>query len=216
MDDQDLARIRLVTRRYHELQGLGRVALGAGLVAAWLVADLVLGTRADAWAFLLPPAAAAAIAVPGKLASDRLYALRFGRVRQGGDEKAAGYALLLGLGLFMALTIEEHVAGRGYPSLLFLVLAASRAHTFVRDWPLRRYVAVEVIALALASGLYVTVDPSVSREAVADVRYAFLWKGLGLNGVAVIVVGMLDHRLLMNTLGGRQVSGTECEHADTV
>ncbi len=213
MNEKQQARIRLVTRRYHELQGLGRCCWGLGLVAGSLVAAHVL--KSD-WGLLWVLLVFAGVAVPGTVVSERLYKQRFGRVAALDQDGPRRMGLLMGAAFGCAFIVERHFAGPGYPHPFFMVLAAISAWPLVRDWPLRKYLVVEVAATVLISALYVTVKPVALPDNDTFLRESFIWQGFGLLGLALMVTGMLDHRLLVSTLPGLHEPLGQGEHADTL
>jgi hypothetical protein len=213
MNEKQQVRIRLVTRRYHELQGLGGCCWGLGMVAGSLVAPHAL--QSD-WGLLWVMLVFAGIAVPGKLLSDRLYKQRFGRVATFDEDGPLTNGLLMGVAFGCAFIVEKDFAGPGYPHPFFLLIGAIAARPLVRDWPLRKYLVVEVAAAVLISVLYVTVPPAALPDNDTFLRESFLWQGFGLLGLALMVTGMLDHRLLVSTLPGLHEPLGQGEHADTL
>lgn len=84
MDEPErLARIRLITERYGELQGLRDALVGSALTAATAVSLIDGGWDAGPMDPTVPLVVAVAILAPGLLWLDRYYKTSFGRVVSG-------------------------------------------------------------------------------------------------------------------------------------
>lgn len=203
MDDNErLARIELVTRRYGDLQGLGRCCLGLGLI---------IGGGVSTWMppgdleWFVPMLVALPVCVFGKILSDRYYKARFGRVSQLPIESNRPFLVIFSV--CGVLTGVQNLAGPGYPNAMFLIFAIFALRALIQDWPLRKYLILDVSAAAIASALYIDVAPG-------DPKVDYYWMGFTLLGAAALITGKFDHHLLVRTLSvtdGRE----ESQHAES-
>jgi hypothetical protein len=201
MENPQLARIRLVTRRYAELQGLGRCLLGAGSVAGAGVSGVVPGDY-DIFVIGL---VWLSVVVSGRPIVLKYYADRFGRVAQPSESQQPKFWLLFLL--FGVPTMIAQAVGPGYPNAMFLSIAIFLAWQLVRDWPVRKHLIIDVGAASLASALFVGETMPGTGEYWA---MAFT-----ITGAAAMITGALDHRLLVRTLPGVH-DRQEHRYADTL
>jgi len=207
MNPEDLARIRFVARNFRSLQGLermvpvGLVILGVGLLGPnaspfflWLVL-LAFGT------FLL------------MRRSRRYYLARFGEVES--QPRRLGDTLLSLAPMLLVIALDE-LGKRGlyprdltvYPlfGLLFLWCFFSLSgQPFTRPYG-RHYLGLGALFLGLA-----VVTPARSLVALLPGLYRPDF-GYILGGLAWILAGLLDHQLLVRSLG--QVTASFSDAAD--
>jgi len=192
MDQQQLARIRLLSRRFLELQGL-RLALAGSAIAVVMGGFLITmpaPTREGAMTAML---AAIVLMTPGQWWLHRYYATTFGRqVQKPGNPRLILPALSLNLAVF---TISMYLNRRfpeipaGAPTTVFFgfltILVA------MRDWPWRGYYLgiTGVVAVAFTASLLTVGD---SGTTLAMTFFAL--------GVSAVPVGLLDHRLLVRLI----------------
>jgi hypothetical protein len=187
MDETELTRIRLVTRRFHELKGLFSALIGCTLVAAAGLAMLT-PPRSDAW--LLLPVVVGFVAYAGHWLEKLYYPARFGRVLQDDEHKKWRWFMTGGISLLMM--VDRKLLGGGVPGFVPLLLAADSMWIVVRDWPFRTHHVVVVAAGVTSSLLYTWAGPATESDWM-------IASGL-LFGIAFIVTGFADHRLLALTL----------------
>jgi hypothetical protein len=188
MDEHDrLRRIRLVSHRYYELQGLRGALVGTAftLSMGWYLVATGWKEGVIHPGFAL--ALAFAIMIPGMLWLDRYYATTFGRVKPDAAVQRLG-TVVIPIGAGVATIVDNWVlnsSGAG----LFLALGAFWLWVAIRDWPLRGYILVEVIAAFVAGAVQLT---GAARQAPDSALAA----GFLLIGVAEVMTGFADHRLL--------------------
>jgi hypothetical protein len=195
--DRDLARIRLVTCRYAELRGLVIAALASAVLLSVWSLRAWLGPAATWWG--LVPGAALGGTLAWRL--ERRYDAKFGRVRQCARDSRFQRAMPFVIG---ALTfLDSGLRGHGYPSALFLVLAAGQAWVAVRDWPWRSYYLVAAAFTASGAALY-------SRVTGPDRTHdEWILAVMTLTGTGAALAGLLDHHLLARTLRPRSDNAAE-------
>lgn len=183
MDEKLLARIRLVTRRYNELKGLWPACLGC--MFCLLSAAARTGYFLECLMVLVPAAVLASYWF------DRVYyPARFGRVRYTAETNIWAWVMCGGAALLNI--VDRRSLGKGLPGLIPLLLAVHAAWVVFRDWPLRIHHLVIVVAGIVSSLLYAR----TVHETEVD---WFIASGM-LFGIAFIVTGFADHRLLALTL----------------
>lgn len=201
-ETERLERIRLVTRRYDELQGLTRCSFGLGCIVA---AAVSVATPAGSLNFVVAALAGLSVLVPSARIARQYYSERFGRVAHETDEsKWRGW--VIGGAAGMSAIVEQNIGPR-YPQPFFVAIALFLAWSLVRDWPWRKYLIVDVCAAVFASALYVGVAPAEKEP--------YWWMCVALMGSAALITGMCDHRLLVRTLTATR-SPQEQPHADAV
>jgi hypothetical protein len=205
MDDRHLARIRFVTERYPELQGLRDVCLGAGCaVFAWFARGQ---SENGVFVTLL---LTAGVACWGAVLSDRYYKQRFGRVLIHDRGRAVKVGASIGIAFAVCFQMDRALAGKDLPTLFFAVIAVGNALMLARDWRFRWYLGLQVLAAGMASALGVQMP--IPAWPPTD---AYQWKAVMSLGVVAMIVGLLDHRMLVTTLRGvRDASELQHGHAD--
>ena len=200
MEQADLSLVRLVAARYEELQGLGRVVDASSLLCLWSLLTIDPNKRS-------PVPFVAAITVwacltfwsAGRVA--RYYRERFGRttrVRQSGGTIAAVH-------LSTQLIWMTMVFGGFFVPLL----AVYAGYVALRDRPYRAQwmlLAVEGIVFTVAyAGLH-------SPASFAEWHSRFVLTAAPI----LVVVGLLDHRLLVRAMHRAADPTPDTEHADSV
>lgn len=191
MDQSHLARIQLLSRRFHELQGL-RVAF-AGATLAIVMAGYAVKPNTNEGALMALPVWFL-LTLPGELWLQRYYARTFGRqVSKPKPGKVVRTLLLFNIyfvvGIF--LNIWFPAIPSGAPTAFTVALLS--LWVAIRDWPWRAYYLGATVAVALALGLSALVggvlDP---RLTLAAMFFAV--------GTSMVPIGLLDHRLLVKLI----------------
>jgi hypothetical protein len=182
---QQLATIRLVTENFRELQGLRLAGLGAVNTLAfsgWLL--FAPNPETLNWLPLV------VCLTHGFLTSglNRYYESRFGVVEGG----AWNVRVVFGAGVIAAVILALHRPSFG---AVFVPFAALHLWSVVRDFPHRSYHLIAAAGACAAIAIAASTDPLGPDRSFA--------LALLIHGLSVIVPGLLDHRLLVRTMGRR-------------
>jgi hypothetical protein len=213
MDDAELARIKFVTARYRDLQGLRHLAIvPLCLLLFWLQPYLKLLRYMGPWeamAGLLLSVSPCLLIYPAHHLLDLYYARRFGTV---GSSVLARWDAVAQAVLVVAGVMVDSWGNSGVSATLIAIALVSLQIAF-RDWPWRlHHLIVTVLCIAAA----VTFD---FRAARASDPAAFLRIPLTIGLCAYSLAAYLDHRLLANVmLRNPDVRDHEiaADHADSV
>lgn len=189
MNQERLERIRLLSRRFHELQGL-RVAL-AGAALALVVGGYLMTTPepSDTGA-MIAVLVSFVLIVPGVWSLNRYYATRFGRQVSSPPRKLWLIMLVYFAYFGVAWTLNARIEAipAGAPTAVTVALAS--IWLAIRDWPWRAHylgapaaVAIGFIASAPVTGV---LEPGITLAMI------FL-----LLGASMVPIGLLDHLLLV-------------------
>ena len=181
---QRLATIRLVTENFRELQGLrlaGVGALNAVAFSGWL---LFAPAGTLQW-LLLVVCLVQGFLTPGL---NHYYESRFGVVEGG----AWNTKVVVGAGLVAAVILTLHRPSFG---AVFVPFAALHLWSVVRDFPHRSY------HLIAAAGAFAAIAIAASADPLGPDRSLAI--AVLIHGLSLIVPGLLDHRLLVRTMGRR-------------
>lgn len=199
MSKQDLRRIRLVSRHFHDMQGLkpalGGVALALGL-SAWQATGSVSVT-------ILAGVTLLVVADTGAKALDRYYSARIGRVVQS-QRFQSWWALGFGPAMLMIDEVQYHF-GTGMPSFLWLLCSGLPLWIVVDGWPYRTQHLLTVIAFWV---LAFSVTPSGGLAQMVPGAWAV--------STALIATGLADHFLLLRIIDSKHddpVSEGAVDHA---
>ena len=190
MDQHHLARIRLLSRRFLELQGL-RLAFAGATLAAVLGSYMTVTHPTDNGA-LVALGAAFLLMLPGQWWVHRYYANTVGRQVPKPHNSMWTVAFLLAyfaIATYLNRSYPELPAGT--PTTLIVVLFSM--WVAIRDWRWRGYYAG--VAVAVAS----TFGANVAGVDVID-RGMTLAATLFATGLSFIAAGLLDHRLLLRLM----------------
>ena len=216
MEERDLARIRFVSLRYRELQGLRQVAIVLACLFSFWARPYVEGLRyfggfqAVIGFFLavLP----LVIMLTAHPLLDRYYARRFGSVAGNSSwwsRDVVGWTVLLVGGA--VIDIETY---RQTEPIAFLIAGALVAvHIVLRDWPWRAHHLFTAGLCAIGAWL-VAFEPAVQVTSLDQlVRGPF-----SMMLAAHLAGACFDHRLLVRTLPlNPDARGEElADHADAV
>jgi hypothetical protein len=217
VDAQDFARIRFVTSRYHEMQGLRQlVILPACLIHFWsrpFVESLRDTGSSQAVAGFFLSILPWLLVLAAHPLLNRYYAERFGSVAGGLHRWSAdkiGWTVLILAGLWLDLSTY----GSAKPSGLLVAGALIALHIVWRDWPWRSYYLVTAGVCSVGAWLTVT-HPAFRIDSLdAVLRVSFTIMIVAHTGAAV-----MDHQLLLRTLSRNHEAHADAltsEHADPV
>jgi hypothetical protein len=188
MDETRLARIRLLSSRFNQLQGLRVAAAGALLAIVMAVYVVVRPAPYNEGALVallvwLPLAAQSEWWLRG------YYTRTFGRqVSRPKSPRQTAVLVLMYFAIAWYLNWRFPAIPSGAPTAFGVVLGS--VWVAVRDWPWRAYYLGATAAVAIALGLSAAVggalDPSLT---LAAMFFAI--------GTAMVPIGLLDHRLLV-------------------
>jgi hypothetical protein len=206
MHRPQLERIRLLSARFHELQGL-RVALAGAAITLGVGAYLFAAPEPTNNGALAALVVSFIPVLPGVRWLNRYYAATFGRQVFNPKPLLRPALFLLGyamIGTVLNATIPAVPAGA--PTIA--VVAIVSLWVALRDWPWRAYYLIVPAALALA--FFAT--PSGGGALASDLRLVAIFLALGL---AMVAIGLLDHLLLVKlTKESRAVAGAAAEADD--
>lgn len=204
MADIDLARVRLVSRHFHDLQGLRIALLGAAL---GILAQVWLLTRSETWTVFAGLCVFLAIIYPTVMLN-RYYATRVGRVVPEGREQF--WRGCIGSVAIVLFRVESHAAP-AYPSFPWLLLGAYPLWLAIDGWPYRWYQLLTFLAAVFVAFGHVGLTRSSPELAWMAPR---MWAV----SLALIATGLFDHFLLLRIIESKHdaVSEAAAEHADTV
>ena len=186
MHELSLARIRLIASGYHDLKGLTRALVGCAFCVMAAVASLDLPRQFRA---VLLMTSYSAMLFVGHWLQQEYYPRRFGRVHSSGGDRAAWIGIL---GTTVCCVVDSNTLGKGLPASFPLFIGLTSLWAIFRDWPLRPYHAVVVVAGVVSSALY-------TRANVQNQSDWFI-AAATLIGIAYIIAGISDHRLLVSIL----------------
>jgi hypothetical protein len=185
----EVTRVRYVTRRYPQLQGLRLLPLAAVFLlsglwrAGWLPLPPADHASATAW-FLGGLAAAVSLSFVIRA----WYTKRYGAVSQGMLHSGVVPLTALLIGLLLATWLQDQWHWV-YPVPALFVGTALLANGLSHGAMRKHYVVIAVLWFAVASLALFGVSAS-TREAALDVTI----------GVALVIAGLGDHWLLRDTL----------------
>jgi hypothetical protein len=185
-EKEKLARIRLISRRFNQLQGLRLVVFGLAFGLPF-GAHLALGTPSED-SLYIAFGVAFVLMVLGMIWADRFYSQAFGRVHQTRpDGTRLGFAF--GIGFAVLMLLERYFIGEKTMVSVFVVNVAVFASSAVREWPWMRHHLFGAATGVLAIVLQLTTDNAANLpDAIAA--------GFVLQGAVCIPLGFMDHQLL--------------------
>ncbi|WNG54614.1 hypothetical protein F0U59_07340 [Archangium gephyra] len=218
MSEQQLQRIQFVTTYYDWVQGLRFVPLGVVYLgfAAWLALPTPEGVDAKMHLAMgiLVMLGASVLAMGCYALLGPYYRRRFGEVRRSVTtnrrmNRALGVSVVAGL-VVGALTVVLHKsmqANPAEPPVVWILSVSAVGLAWYWQWSDRvaghylgvagGFVAMAVLHAMEANPVYALLRalPFTSEARAAGVTLSGMW------GLAVVVMGVMDHRLLVRTLG---------------
>lgn len=170
------------------LQGLFTALLGFSYLAGGSLALVV--DLPEAWWWLILILVAVLLGFAQHWFAHVHYPARFGRVKQ--DDNVDWKWLPFSVALAASGLIDSATLGQGFPGIFPIAVAAHPPVALHRDWPHRKHHGAVVGAAILCSVLW--------AYATRETRTDFYISAVMLFGVALIVAGCGDHRLLMDTM----------------
>jgi hypothetical protein len=204
--DAGLARIAFVSRRFNELKGLPSVAGGCAMLFGVLLQSVSAPARL-AGADPMGSVSFGTLAVTfGMLAFEPRYRATFGNSVSESADVLSALATSLPLLLIIG-TVGDMIgitAKLGGPSVAAVAVALGASIVVARDFSWRPYFVIPLVGAAVAIAITAATpagqpfrswehDPQ--RGPVFLIAYAII-------ALAMVVTGILDHRLLVSTLGG--------------
>lgn len=190
MDQSRLERIRLLSARFYELQGL-RVALAGGCIAVVMGLYLIAAPAPTGNGAMVALLVSFVPVIAGMPRLDRYYATTFGRQVWSPPKYRL---LILACFLVVGWSLNTWIPSisPGGPTVWIVALAS--LWVAIRDWPWRAYYLGVTLAVAAAftattSGAGLVDDPGLTLGVL------FLTVG-----VSMVAVGVLDHLLLVKLM----------------
>ena len=188
--DQHLARVRLLSNRFLELQGL-RVASAGATIAIVFGGYLATGHPSHTGG-MIALGATFALMLPGQWWAHRYYATTIGRQVPKPRKFWPTLMFLNGywlIAVYLNRRFPEIPAGA--PTAATVVLAS--LFVAIRDWPWRVHYVGVAVAVATALGSNVIGVDAIDRGMALTMTFF-------VTGVSMIPAGLLDHRLLMKLI----------------
>jgi hypothetical protein len=207
----DPSLVRLVTRRFAELQGLRHAVVVVTVLAlVWSQPYLKLLRYAGpgpAILGLLLSVLPCAVVLAARHWFNQHYRRRFGRV----DVTETNLDALASLALFGVALWIDAARATARPSAVLVAGALTALHVVMRDWPWRTHHLFAAVSCSLAAWLTAAV-PTFAISGSQDV----LRIALTIVLLSSLVPAWLDHRLLVRTLGRPPGTNQETVRADAV
>ena len=189
MDPQRLERIRLLSSRFHELQGL-RVAL-AGIAIILAVGSYVMAAPVPTNnGAMIALGASFLVMVPGMWWLNRYYAETFGRQVW----KPGRFTWLFLPAYFVVASLLNTFIPSipaGAPTAATVVVVSM--WVAIRDWPWRAYYLAAPLAVAMAFPFTASGGGVIDPQLTLAVLFLTI-------GAAFVPIGLLDHMLLVKLM----------------
>jgi uncharacterized membrane protein HdeD (DUF308 family) len=192
MTQERLERIRLLSQRFHELQGL-RVALCGAMLALTVGGYLTLAPEPSNNGAVAAMLLSFVLIVPGVLSLNRYYATRFGRqVRN--PPRHPGRLLLFG-SAYLAVTSFLHARFEAIPAgtPTLVVVAVASIWLAIRDWPWRAHYLLATASVSIGFIASAPVTGALAPNMTVGVLFLLV-------GASMVPIGLLDHLLLMKLM----------------
>lgn len=197
----DIARVAFVTRRFHELRGLITASFGGALI----VAALMIHAAGAASSFGSGPMQALIFAncvyVMALVVLDRSYRETYGDVvATAGQKFAAGLMPIVVMSGALCDMFQQSVSGQG-ASISAAMFTSYAIWIALRDWRWRVHYLAAAAAGAAAAFLTAAVPGPFGRWGEMDAARADAYLvAHTLIALAMVAVGLFDHRLLAQSL----------------
>jgi hypothetical protein len=189
MDKRHLDRIRLLSTRFHSLQGL-RVALFGALVATVVGGYVIASPQPTNNGAMIALSAAAVLFFAAQPSLNRYYAETFGRQVW---TRSRYWPLILiaywTVATYFNTTYPQIPSGA--PTMVTVALAS--IVIAIRDWPWRAYYLGVTTAVVIGFGASAPITGFLAPNMTLGALF-FLF------GVSIVPVGLLDHRLLVKLM----------------
>ena len=192
MTQERLERIRLLSKRFYELQGL-RVALAGAMLTLVVGSYLTLAPEPSNNGAVAAMLLSFVLIVPGVLSLNRYYATRFGRQVVSPPRHPRWLVFIWFAYMVVAWTLNARFPEipAGAPTLWTVGFAS--IWLAVRDWPWRAYYLLATAAVA--SGFIASAPMTGALPPNMTVGVLFL-----LVGASMVPIGLLDHLLLVKLM----------------
>jgi len=191
MDHDALERIRIISERFIELQGL-RLAL-MGSVFTLVFGIYLIAEPPNGSAIWIAMAVSFALGVPAERWVSRHYESTYGRLSPKRATSASGWGFGRGIAIGIAMLAMDKVFGVPPPASVLVFGAPAALWIVIRDWPLRRYHLGAAVAWVCALLLQTTSQAAVAPDMAAAAGFLLI-------GVVYVPIGFLDHRLLVSAM----------------
>ena len=188
--ERHLARVRFLSTRFLELQGL-RVACAGATIALVFGTYLMVAPPTDTGG-LIAVAVSFVAMIPGQLWAHRYYARTFGRqMRTPRNQLPTAVCLVIGyvIAAYLDRRFPEIPAG-GPTAAMAVQISVLVA---IRDWPWRAYYLSLAAAVAGAFSATIVGVDVIDRGMTLSVTWL-------VTGVSMVGVGLLDHALLVRLM----------------
>jgi hypothetical protein len=189
MDQQRLERIRLLSSRFHELQGL-RLALAGTAIIIAVGGYLIAAPEPTNNGALIALGMSSVLMLTGMWWLNRYYAATFGR-----QVWKPGRFTWLFLPVYFVVATLLHVSipsiPAGAPTAAMVVLAS--VWVAIRDWPWRAYYLAAPVAVVIAFRFTASGGGVIEPQLTLAVLFLTI-------GASFVPVGMLDHVLLVKLM----------------
>ena len=189
MDQQRLERIRLLSSRFHELQGL-RVALAGTAIIIAVGGYLIAAPVPTNNGAMIALAASFVLMGPGVWWVSRYYAATFGRQVW----KPGRFTWLFLPAYFVVASLLNawipSIPAGGPTAATVVILSVWVA---IRDWPWRAYYLAAPVAVAMAFTFTASGGGAINPDLTLSVMFLTL-------GASLVPIGVLDHMLLVKMM----------------
>jgi hypothetical protein len=192
MNQDRLDRIRLLSRRFHELQGL-RVAFAGAMLALVIGGYFALAPEPSNNGAIAALGVWFVLTVPGVLSLNRYYATRFGRQVVSPPRNSWRLVLLWFICGFVApfLNASFPAIPAGGPTLG--VVAVASVWLSIRDWPWRAYYLLATAAVSIGFIASAPISGVLAPNLTLVVMFLLV-------GASMVAIGLLDHLLLVKLM----------------
>src|SRR5262245_22036377 len=199
MNQDRLERIRLLSRRFHELQGL-RVAFAGAMLALVIGGYFALAPEPSNNGAIAALGVWFVLTVPGVLSLNRYYATRFGRQVISAPRHSWRLVLIWFAYGFVTTFLNERFPEipAGGPTLGVVALAS--IWLVIRDWPWRAYYLLATAAVATGFIASAPISGVLAPNLTLVVMFLLL-------GTSMVAIGLLDHLLLVKLMKEARESG---------